>query len=170
MKKILSVALVLIIMTLSSSCSAKRNDNASAKEMFDEAMILLSYSSDEEFYYSGASEKWFLFNDDVLSGKYGEIMDYPELDTFVDYAAFFSTTSYGPEFGIFRMNTEEQAKSMKLYIDSRISQMIKYAINYPVDTTLIKNYTVTVDGVWVYYAATENNSGFNKIVKDKLYS
>ena len=174
MKKIITLTLISVLAAVSltsfSSCSAERDDTASAKTMYDKVMALLSFSPDEEVYYSAASEAWNLFNEDVLIGKYGDIIDFPEPDTFDDYAAYYSTIPCGPELGIFRMKTEEQAEKMKLYIDDRMAQILKNAVNYPsTDTTLIKNYTVTVDGVWVYYAATENNSGFNKIVKNGLY-
>lgn len=170
MKKMLALGLVLIF-TLFASCRSGETANVPAKELFDKAVTLLSLpDKNVDIYYSGAAEEYMLFNDDTIPGKFGDITDYPLPDTFEDYAAYYSKNNYGTEFGIFKMKTKEQAENMKLYIDSRMDQKLKNAENYPgTDTTLIENYTVTVDGVWIYYAATNNNEGFNKLIKNRLH-
>ncbi len=166
----MAVTLALLSSAALYSCAGERDDSASAKAMYDEAVALLDLPADEEVYYMDASEEWYLFNEDVLSGKFGDIDEYPEAEKFADYAAYFSTTPYGPEFGIFRMTSEDAADEMKRYIKNRVAQMLRLAVNYPsVDTSLIKNYTVTTDGVWVYYAATADNSGINRVIEKKLY-
>lgn len=176
MKKLLALSLALILAISMFACgeSKKRNDDASPKAMFDEIVTLLGVSAEDdaaEIYYSTADKDYLKFNDDMLSGKYGELTDYPSADMFADYAVYFSYESYGTEFGIFKMKTNDDAKKMELYIKSRIALWLKNAINYPeMDPTLFENYTVKVDGIWVYYAATTNNDGVNKIVNDTLYS
>lgn len=174
MKRLISITLALtfifLSLTIFSSCSGQRNDSASPKAMFDEAVTLLSLPADVETYYSETSDELYYLDDDLLNGKFGELMDYPKLTGIDAYAVYFSNTLYDTEFGIFRMKSEDEAKQMKQYIDSRITRLLENAVNYPsVNTDLIENYTVKVDGVWVYYAATENNSGFNDLVESKLY-
>ena len=143
----LALGLVLIL-TLFASCRSGETANVPAKELFDKAVTLLSLpDKNVDIYYSGAAEEYMLFNDDTIPGKFGDITDYPLPDTFEDYAAYYSKNNYGTEFGIFKMKTKEQAEN----------------------TTLIENYTVTVDGVWIYYAATNNNEGFNKLIKNRLH-
>jgi hypothetical protein len=175
MKRFISITIVLTFVFLSlaafSSCSGQKDDSASPKAMFDEAVSLLSLPTDAEVFYSATSDELYYLDDDLLNGKFGELMDYPKISSIDAYAVYYSNTLYDTEFGIFRMKSEDEAKQMKLYIDARITRLLKNAVNYPsVDTDLIKNYTVKVDGIWVYYAATKNNSGFNNLVKNKLYN
>lgn len=165
-------AWILLALTVAAatSCAAKRDDTVSARRIYDDVIAAFSFSDDEEFYHKDAEELWNVFDDDVLSGKYGSLTGYPSPEDFDDYAAFFSTEAFGPEFGIFRMKDEKKAAEMEKYIAGRIAQMLRLAANYPsVDISRIKNYTVTTDGIWIYYAATDKNGVFNDIVKGFLY-
>ncbi|MFA7099742.1 MAG: DUF4358 domain-containing protein [Eubacteriales bacterium] len=170
-KAFLPLVLVLILTSLMFySCGKKQNPDASPKAMFDKAVELLSLDEDTEVYYSETDDGWYYIDNDILSGKFGELTMSPKQEDLVSYAVYFSNSLYETEFGVFRFKSGEKADEMKSYIQSRFSRLLENAVNYPsVDTALIKNYTVVVDGNWVYYAATRDNAGFCGIVEGLLY-
>ena len=175
MKKTLSLMLVLLLSVCLFACGSKKIDDsgniAYASSVVSQTIAKLGLTDEAEIYASDATMKNSMaFDDDILSGKFGELMDYPELSMMNEYCVYFSNELYHEEFGLFRMTSAEEASAMKDYVDSRMTRLKRNAVNYPsVDTSIIDSYIVGTDGKWVWYAATKDNAAFEKILKDTLY-
>lgn len=175
MKKFMSLVLILALSACFFACSSGKIDDsgniAYASSVAAETISKLGIPDDAEIYASDAAMKNSMaLDDDILNGKFGELMDYPDLSAMNEYCVYFSDELYHEEFGLFRMTSAEEASAMKDYIDARMTRLKRNAVNYPsVDTSLIDSYVCETDGKWVWYAATKDNAAFEKIVKDKLY-
>ena len=176
MKKFLSALLAFSLLFCLFSCGGDKKIDDSGENPYAETILGETVKS---FGFIGAAEVYasgdilidaMRLDDDILSGKFGELLDYPELSVIDEYAVYFSNELYKEEFGLFRMTTEEEASAMKDYIAARMERLKRNAVNYPsVDTTMIDSYIVGSDGKWVWYAATNDNALFERIVKDTLY-
>ena len=167
MKKSALAVICLLAAALLISCGAhglKDPEQINMATMLDSMIATLvpgggeTYCSQE---YAGAYE----FDDDILAGKYGDLIsDSPEIANIVKYCAFFADEPYGPEFGAFLFDTEENAAKMKNYIEKRFADLLRNAVNYPsVDTTLVKNMRLFSDGRWICYSAVAENETFREL-------
>ncbi|MEG1742733.1 MAG: DUF4358 domain-containing protein [Clostridia bacterium] len=173
-KKILTLflsAIFLLSSLILLSCGEKKaNDSASTKNMIDEIWRLYIAEDKGISYISETTDDMYYFDNDVLSGKYGGISSSPLVTDMESYAAFYSFENYGAEYGIFRMKSADLAKEMKSFIESRIAAMLKNAVNYPsLDTTLLKNAVIKLDGKWVYYIMSDNNEKLGEIIEKYMY-
>ena len=110
------------------------------------------------FFFSESDNDIDYLDDDLLSGKYGILLDAPTLDMMEAYAVFYAYDSYGTELGVFRMTTPENAEKMKEYIENRQKELLENAVNYPdIDTKIVSSLVVKTDGKWVYYIMSDNN-------------
>ena len=163
--KITSTLIVcLLIAALLVSCGAEGLKDPASVDM---AAMLKSFVSglsagEGELFCSQSFENAYEFDDDILAGKYGDLIaDSPEVANIVKYCAFFADEPYGPEFGVFLFDTEENAAEMKNYIEKRFADLLRNAVNYPsVDTTLVKNMKLFSDGKWICYSAVSDNETF----------
>ena len=169
MKKTISVILAFILTLCLFSCDSFWIDDTGktpyASDMLKKTIEHFELSYDAEIYASdGTIDGAMELDDDILNGKFGELMDYPELSTIKEYAVYFSNELYKEEFGFFLMESEDEAEATKEYIDARMSRLRRNAVNYPsVDTSLIDAYIVKSNGKWVWYAATKDNSYFGDV-------
>lgn len=132
------------------------------------AMVGTLNAGEGELYCSSSYSGAYEFDDDILSGKFGDLLSgAPECEHMLKYCAFFSDETYGPEYGAFLFDTPENAAEMKNYIETRFADLIKNSYLYPsVDTTLVENHTVFIDGNWVCYSAVKDNAAF----RDAFYA
>lgn len=167
-KKTLLLAICAILVLQFAACGGKSAENSSKIKSPENIDIVSLLNGLTDAFEVGAGEKYcsekadgaYLFDDDILAGKYGDLVaDSPEVDTMVKYCAFFSDEPYGPEFGVFVFKTEADAAAMKAYVENRISALKRNAKNYPsVDTSLIDNEYGEARGNVFYYCAL-NDAG-----------
>ena len=172
MKKALMSILAFLLLLCLFSCDFFWTDDTGktpyASDMLKKTVEHFELTYDAEIYASdGTIDGAMELDDDILNGKFGELMDYPELSTIKEYAVYFSNELYNEEFGFFLMESEDDVKAMKEYIDARMSRLRRNAVNYPsVDTSMIDAYIVESNGKWVWYAATKDNSYFGNVTGD----
>ena len=159
------ICLAVIFAFVSCGGAKVRSDGANTDiaALFAELVPLAAVPG--ETYCSGEYTNAYEFDDDILAGKYGDLFsDSPETANLVKYCAFFADETYGPEFGVFLFDTEENAAAMKKYIETRFADLLRNAVNYPsVDTTLAENMTLVCDGRWICYSALADNGAFARI-------
>ena len=161
--KITFIACLLAAALLVSCAAHGMKDPASVDMAAMLGSMVSGLSAGEgETYCSQSRDGAYEFDDDILAGKYGDLIsDSPEIANIVKYCAFFADEPYGPEFGVFLFDTEENAAQMKTYIEKRFADLMRNAVNYPsVDTTLAKNMRLFTDGKWVCYSAVNDNEAF----------
>ncbi len=159
MKKIITVLLAMTTLLCLFACSKKEFDqSASPKNAVNAVLTALGMTDRGLLFYSESDNDIDYLDDDLLSGKYGILLDAPTLDMMEAYAAFYAYDSYGTELGVFRMTTSENAEKMKGYIENRQKELLENAVNYPdIDTKIVSSLVVKTDGKWVYYIMSDNN-------------
>ncbi|MBQ6043455.1 MAG: hypothetical protein IJL41_04870 [Clostridia bacterium] len=173
--------LLILLCALAVFCFAACGGNESAgkikqPDQIDTAALLDTLINE---FNAGAGEKYcsepfenaYLFDDDILAGKYGDLVsDYPDPETMVRYCAFFSDEPYGPEFGVFVFAAETDAADMQKYVENRIAALKRNAKNYPsVDTSLIDSAYAAARGCVFYYCAlNDTDKRFEKTVLDAV--
>ena len=165
-KRFLALLVCMATVTALFACGEKkRSDGADVNTASLLAELVPLAAVQGETYCSEGYAGAYEFDDDILAGKYGDLFsESPETASLVKYCAFFADETYGPEFGVFLFDTEENAAAMKKYIENRFADLIRNAVNYPsVDTTLAKNMVLVCDGRWVCYCALSDNGAFGRI-------
>lgn len=177
MKRILLILLCAFTAFCFAACGGNENEGKIKQpDQIDTAALLgkLINGFDVgagEKYCSEPFENAYCFDDDILAGKYGDLVsDYPDPETLVRYCAFFSDEPYGPEFGVFVFKTEADANDMQKYAENRIAALKRNAKNYPsVDTSLIDNAFFKARGCVFYYCALNDAENlFEKTVLDAV--
>lgn len=167
MKKAICL-LICVICLFSLSCQGKTNENASTLKMSESITEIIGSESNEVYCDEYAENEKHLDND-ILSGRYGLLMEAPSLDMIEKYAVSYSQSPYGTEYGIFLMKNSESAEKMELFISNKIADMQRNAVNYPgVDTSLIDNCKIKIEGRWLYYIMAENQAEAEKIITDEI--
>lgn len=159
MKKIIAVFAAFAALLCLFACSKKELDeNAGTKNAVNAALSALGMNDRGLLFASESDNDADHLDDDLLSGKYGVLLDAPTVDMMESYAVFFAYDSYGTELGVFRMTTPENAAKMKEYIETRQKKLLDNAVNYPdTDTKTVSSLVVRTDGKWVYYIMSDNN-------------
>lgn len=159
MKKIITALLAMTTLLCLFSCSKKELDqSASPKNAVNAVLSALGMTDRGLFFFSESDNDIDYLDDDLLSGKYGILLDAPTLDMMEAYAVFYAYDSYGTELGVFRMTTPENAEKMKEYIENRQKELLENAVNYPdIDTKIVSSLVVKTDGKCVYYIMSDNN-------------
>ena len=164
MKSKITLVACLLAAALLVSCGAHGMKDPASVDMAAMlgSMVAGLSAGEGELFCSQPFDGAYGFDDDILAGKYGDLIsDSPEVADIVKYCAFFADEPYGPEFGVFLFDTEENAAKMKTYIEKRFADLLRNAVNYPsVDTTLAKNMVLVCDGRWVCYCALSDNGAF----------
>ncbi|MBO4500736.1 MAG: hypothetical protein J5760_00740 [Clostridia bacterium] len=178
MKKAVLITLCALILVSLFACGGNAGNAGNAgngeKKLKDPADVDVSAilresvnrlnAGEGELYCSSPFAGAYEFDDDILSGKFGDLLTgAPECEHMVKYCAFFSDETYGPEYGAFLFDTPENAEEMVKYIKTRFADLIKNSYLYPsVDTALAENMTVFTDGNWVCYSAVKDNAAFRE--------
>ncbi len=172
MKRLCSVILTLVLLISLCSCSSRTiDDEASPKTALEAALTAIGMKDRGTVYLSETDDEFEMLDDDLLSGKYGELLEAPTLSMMKSYAVFFAFDSYGVEIGVFRMNTVEDAAAMKTFIENRKARLLANAVNYPdLDTKHAESMTLKTDGCWVYYIMSDSGEIAVKEMEKILYS
>lgn len=164
MKRILAIAL-LIVLTLSCvACGEKEADTSSSasnapKELDAVAeanAILAEYElSGGTFYTPGGEDE---LDDDLILSYFGDATAVPDFSLVETYALYIDETKpISPcEFGIFKMKNSADAETLGAFLDARIRMKLQNAALYPdMDTSALTSAKVTVKGKYVWYCAVK---------------
>ena len=169
-RKIIPLFVALAVLLALTACGPSLDDSASPKTMLDAGLNAIGMSGRGITYYSETSDEGDRLDDDILSGKFGELLDCPTVSMMKSYALFFSFDTYGAEAGVFCMNTNEDAAKMKTYIENRQKKLLDNAVNYPeLDTATVSSLTVKTEGCWVYFVMSEANDKVTAEFERYLY-
>lgn len=158
MKRFCTALLTFALIISLCACGGRTlDDNASPKAVLEAALTAIGMKDRGTVYLSETDDEFEMLDDDLLSGKYGELLEAPTLSMMRSYAVFYAFDSYGVEIGVFRMNTAEDAAAMKTFIENRKARLLANAVNYPdLDTKHVESMTLKTDGCWVYYIMSDS--------------
>lgn len=160
----------LLAITLFACAGRTIDDEASTKTVLDAALTATSMKDRGLIYLSETDNDFEMLDDDILSGKYGELLESPTVSMMKSYAVFYAFDNYGIEMGVFNMKTAADAKAMAEFINHRRTRMMENAAKYPdLDTSHISMLTVKTDGCWVYYIMSDNTDIAIKEMEKILY-
>ncbi len=162
MKKLFVILLSALL--LLSSCTGAKQTQTPAEIM---AVIQGSGIEFADVYdYNGET-----FDDDILSGLYGDLFEHPTTADFTDYYVSVDETPLKPqEIGVFVCKDEQTAAKMAEFISSRIERLAENARNYQsVDATGINSAWVKASGCYVGYVmlCSDSENAIN-IVKEGI--
>ena len=119
--------------------------------------------------YTSFSDKLGEYMDeDMVSGKYGELGEMPDFGMFESYICYF-TENYDDEAAVFKLKNAADAETVKRFLRARVERLKKNAVNYPaLDVGKINGALISSEGVYVYMIISGDNNKAEEIIFESV--